>query len=1175
MSEIEKSAAQTVIATLKLNSLANTDAKSKSKIEKDAMNGVKSVKLEPKSGQNIKTENEKDQKTIESKLQEQTQEKDLVAKVEKIATKSDEKLPDVNRAIGKPQIKPKSKKKSKPSPSTNKDIQSKSNVKDNNLKSETQTNKKPVVKPEIKPDVTSETQTLTTTQTTPSVTTVKDAKNEETNIENLPKQSVQLKKKPKLKAKPLIQPETKADEKTEINVGEKPILDPETSNPKSEIDSESAVKQENKSIKKSKANDVLKTNPEVEPVVKPEVKAIELMVKATEIRMEQQAEPEKKQDNKLKLKPKAKVAVKPKPEVKSEPEIKSEPEVKPEPVVKSEVVTKDEFKTKPVDESEIKIKKPKPKVKPQIKPKMNSDLEAIDSEFKKEPSPTSPTESEVKQMEAKPVVDVEAHPEVKPEVEPKVKPKVKPDVEPEVKPKEKTESKTGIKPKVKPEVKQIEENKNQSEDKMQFKATQNDFKTEREPQKATKDKPKKKPRINPKTEIITETKVSESQITNQNSGSDIKPPSEQNKSDDLKKDQKPKKKGLFGGLFKSKKKNAKPDSNESGVQEKKLTSKERKKIEKEQQKAEKLEAKKLKKLEKEQKKSEKFDSKSTNQLKSGENAIRQNENSKSTTKEIESGDISASPKIPSKPPRTPSSIKRQKEREAKKKLDEKQKIENEQKVDSESKVQEHEGSKKDDFESKVKIEAKSEAKSEVNPESQPEVGPEVKSKLKPEVGTVETLEARTKVEKDEEIEDIPDFNEIPDDNSFGSSAETSKLKNNEEVTTESPVKAVEEIKPEVNEDAIPKSIVVVEKKPELDVKLETKTNLEVDELPDFNDVPEALKKTEPENSETAQLEFKLEVVTKEKEPESKAAATDDFDKHALAEDATEIVTVVDSNVVPNTVRKNSFSSEDSDDGSLFDFSDEDDIETAIKLNLSEKSPSTVATKISTSESLKQEILFELVEKKHTLEQTPEQTSDQPSDKNIDEDFPNFDEVPEEYSEGANVIAEFTSVSNDVVDDSKARNTEGSFILKNDENKSVLVEESNDYTKNEIPDFNESPETAAIPVETMESLPDADGDSFIGSDESVFDENIRFSDEDDSDDIPSRYSQDQVVTPRNSGDDKIELDEHRDSFNVGNQPEFRFSQGSTTEEGRFNPSCGSKCRFVDPLLKRWTKTTKNH
>ena len=84
----------------------------------------------------------------------------------------------------------------------------------------------------------------------------------------------------------------------------------------------------------------------------------------------------------------------------------------------------------------------------------------------------------------------------------------------------------------------------------------------------------------------------------------------------------------------------------------------------------------------------------------------------------------------------------------------------------------------------------------------------------------------------------------------------------------------------------------------------------------------------------------------------------------------------------------------------------------------------------------------------------------------------------------------------------------------------------------------------MPVEMTEKLPDGDGDSFIGSDESVFDENIRFSDEDDSDDIPSRYSQDQIITPRNSGDDNIELDEHRDSFNVENQPEFRFSQGFT-------------------------------
>ena len=103
MSEIEKSAAKTVIATLKLNSLANTDAKSK--IEKDAMNGVKPVKLEATSGEEVRTEIEKDQKTIESKFQKQTQ--DLVPKVEKIATKSDEKLPEVNRAIGKPQIKPK------------------------------------------------------------------------------------------------------------------------------------------------------------------------------------------------------------------------------------------------------------------------------------------------------------------------------------------------------------------------------------------------------------------------------------------------------------------------------------------------------------------------------------------------------------------------------------------------------------------------------------------------------------------------------------------------------------------------------------------------------------------------------------------------------------------------------------------------------------------------------------------------------------------------------------------------------------------------------------------------------------------------------------------------------------------------------------------------------------
>ena len=53
MSEIEKSAAKTVIATLKLNSLANSDAKSKN--EKNAMNGVKSVKLEATSGQEVKT----------------------------------------------------------------------------------------------------------------------------------------------------------------------------------------------------------------------------------------------------------------------------------------------------------------------------------------------------------------------------------------------------------------------------------------------------------------------------------------------------------------------------------------------------------------------------------------------------------------------------------------------------------------------------------------------------------------------------------------------------------------------------------------------------------------------------------------------------------------------------------------------------------------------------------------------------------------------------------------------------------------------------------------------------------------------------------------------------------------------------------------------------------------
>ena len=85
---------------------------------------------------------------------------------------------------------------------------------------------------------------------------------------------------------------------------------------------------------------------------------------------------------------------------------------------------------------------------------------------------------------------------------------------------------------------------------MQLKTTQNDFKTESKPEKSMKDKPKKKPKINPKTDSITEIKVSESKITNQQYENDIKPLPEQNKSDDSKKDQTPKKKGLFGGLFK-------------------------------------------------------------------------------------------------------------------------------------------------------------------------------------------------------------------------------------------------------------------------------------------------------------------------------------------------------------------------------------------------------------------------------------------------------------------------------------------------------------------------------------------------------------------------------------------------------------------------------------------------
>ena len=62
MSETEKSAAKTVIATLKLNSLSNKDEKVKIKIEKDKTSNpkvaTKPVEVE-KSENGIKTENKK------------------------------------------------------------------------------------------------------------------------------------------------------------------------------------------------------------------------------------------------------------------------------------------------------------------------------------------------------------------------------------------------------------------------------------------------------------------------------------------------------------------------------------------------------------------------------------------------------------------------------------------------------------------------------------------------------------------------------------------------------------------------------------------------------------------------------------------------------------------------------------------------------------------------------------------------------------------------------------------------------------------------------------------------------------------------------------------------------------------------------------------------------------
>ena len=1160
MSETEKSAAKTVIETLKLNSLSKTDEKTKIKIEKDKVSNAKvatkSVEVETKSENGIKTENKKNIKKIEFNLEEPTQANDPVPKAEKIETK-DEQISETNQVIDKPQSKPRLKKKLKPVPATPKEIKPKSDVKDNNVQSGIDTDNKPEVKPEMKP---TETQKATTLPST-----VKDTEIEKNEVVDLAKLSVKPKKKPKLKIKPDVQPKIKADMNVEMKMEVKPMLDPDISNSESNINSESGIYQEQKSFQNPKASVAFKTKPEVEPEVKQNNVPV---LKPAKSDAEPQADSEIKQDKKSKPKPKAKVAVKQKSEVEPGPEVKLEikPEVKleAEPVIESEFVIKNELKTEPFVEPEVKIGKPKPKVKPKIKPKVNSDIETNELEMKGEPSPISPTESEVKQMEAKPEEDKIAKPEVKRKVEGKEKTQIQPE--------EKTH--TEIKPLtiIEPKKKSFPE----------FQTAKNDFKneiiTELQPEKAAKDKPKKKPKPNPKTEVSIESKLPKSPTTTGKSDNATKTPPEHDNSGDSKKDKTPKKKGIFGGIFKSKKKNTKTDSLEPEVERKKLTSKERKKIEREQQKAEKLEAKKRKKLEKEQKKSKKNDQNDSDKLESGKTKIDPTENSELTTKKMESGDISASPKIPSKPPRTPSSIKRQKEREAKEKLDENKKIETEQKVDSESKAQEN----NDDFESKVKSEAKSAAKPEVGPKVEPKMKPEAKPDVKPEVESKVNLEeklaAEIKVEKDQKREDISDFNEIPDNCSMTSDAVTSKLQTNQEFTTESSAKAEEEIKSEVNAKVEPESTAVVEEKIKLDLKSGTDINLEVDESPDFNDLPEELKKTESRNSQIAQPEVNLQVKCdqihtdaeeppKEKETESKAPNT---------EDSVARVVAVESHIVPKTVRKQSFSSEDSDDGSLFDFSDDDDIETAIKLNLSEKLPLTVATKISTSESLKQEIQFELVEKKPTFEQTPESNhpSDEANEDNLpkenDEEFPNFNEVPEENE--AKVSTPVSPKNEDFVNDSKARKTEGSFILKNDQHQTetISVEDSNNLTETEIPDFNDLPEKTEIQVETTESLPDADNDSFIGSDESIFDENIRFSDEDDSDDIPARYSQDQIITPRNSGDDNIELDEHHDSFNVGTQPEFRFSQGSTTEPNRTQPIntyivVDAMLWFVDPWL----------
>ena len=1093
MSETETLAAKTVIATLKLNSFASSEVESKRKFEKAE---VDSVQNDCESEQKTKTITTK--KKVEFKIEEPEV---IIANVDKTEQETQSQIQ-----------------------STDQDMDNRKTDPQNVIQPSIEPKKKP--KRKVKPDIPVKVKTAKLENETKT-------KVDSINVENRSKPKLKKAAKSKTTTKPFITPEVNSD----LKVGGK-------------LEVNSTVKQEIKPDLKPEVQPELKSTVEKDrPDIQPEVQS------------KDKAEVKPKVNSKVKLddKPEAKFEGKPKALLKAKPEVKQK--VKP--------------KVKLVSNPEGI-----PEVKPKVKSEVKLDVKPV-KKLEGKPEALPEAKPEVK-LEDKPEVISRSKPEVVPEVEQEVKsdvkpknrsnidgpkaqirqqkPKIKPKIKPAGKPEDKTQSQSDTKDDI--EVKgEISAQKLNTEDKV---PKESPTKTEQKEQSKDLSLVNQTNKVKSKapTEVETEIKSNQSQIVVQNPITNVPDSQHPIQNKDSKKDKKPKKKGLFGGLFKSQNKNTKQESTgTSEAKENNLGKKERKRIEKEKQKAEKLEAKKRKKLEKEQKKIKKNDQKANNE--SQTNVSQKNVKiPKQESQNIDDIKSTDSSKIPSKPPRTPSSIKRQKEREAKSDNEVKIEKDSESKLNAVSKVQKVVESKKlekpklsesnndSSSISRSELKVKEEQKPQVDPlpvvdskligDSKPEVAFEPEVDFKSEVNLKPNSERNIEMEVNESmnIEDMPDLNEIPGETSSIESA----LENDvEKINPKSKSKETTDVELKVNsvvEETVDIEAISTSSKDSGNKQPHVDSEPKADPKPDVNSESEVDSKSEPvstlEIDLTPEVDLKPEVGGK-----SEGSSLPEVDSTPVAMDAIE----KQSKNVPDNEkpRKQSFSSVDSDDGSLFDFSDDEDIETAIKLNLTQKSPKA-ALNVSTSDTFQDEPKFELTDENR--EHTPEREERQPENQishdeiSIDsyvEDIPDFNEVPEEKPVGKK--------DEDTLDDISLRRTEGAFLVQPDENLILNHPPGSGKTNEKVP-ADENYSGAKI----IETLSGADDDSFIGSDVSDYDENIRFSDEEDDVDIPSRYSQDQVITPRNLSSynsDENGQDEHHDTFNPilnESQPEFRFSDG---------------------------------